>query len=68
MAILGKKIDIHIFENTKKMETQAGFTTGSMIEDNLFTLHYWIEGCYKFKIPLIVWTTQKHLIPYDEEK
>ena len=36
------------------METQAGFTTGSMIEDNLFTLQYYLEECYKLKIPLIV--------------
>ena len=36
------------------METQAGFTTGSMIEDNLFTLQYCTEGCYKLKRPLIV--------------
>ena len=42
-------MDIHILENNKRMETQAGFTTGSMIEDNLFTLQYCIEGCYKFK-------------------
>ena len=44
----------HIFENNKRRETQAGFTTGSMIEDNLFTLQYCIEGCYKLKRPLIV--------------
>ena len=31
------------------METQAGFTTGSLIEDNLFTLQYCIEGCFKLK-------------------
>ena len=36
------------------METHAGFTTGSMIEDNLYTLQYCIEGCYKLKRPLIV--------------
>ena len=65
MTIIGKRIDRHILENNKRMETQAGFTTGSMIEDNLFTLQYCIEGCYKFKRPLIVhvWTTQRHLIP-----
>ena len=54
MTILRKKIDRHILENNKKMETQAGFTTGSMIEDNLFTLQYCIEVCFKFKRPLIV--------------
>ena len=54
MTIIGKKIDRHISENNKRMETQAGFTTGSMIEDNLFTLQYCIEGCYKLKRLLIV--------------
>ena len=54
MTIKGKEIDRHILENNKRMETQAGFTTGGMIEDNLFTLQYCIEGCYKLKIPLIV--------------
>ena len=49
MTILWKKIDRHILENNRSMETQAGFTTGSMIEDNLFTLQYCIEGCYKLK-------------------
>ena len=52
MTIIGNKR--HILENNKKMETHAGFTTGSMIEDNLFTLQYCIEGCYKLKGPLIV--------------
>ena len=49
MTIIGKKIDRHILENNKRMGTQAGFTTGSMIEDNLFILQYCIEGCYKLK-------------------
>ena len=35
------------------METQAGFTTGSLIEDNLLTLQYCIERCFKLKQPLI---------------
>ena len=54
MTILGKKIDRHILENNEKMETQAALTTGSMIEDNLFTLQYCIEECFKLKRPLIV--------------
>ena len=54
MTILGKKIDRHFLENNEKMETQAGFTPGSMIEANLFTLQYCIEGCFKLKRPLIV--------------
>ena len=43
MTIIGKKLD-----------TQAGFTTGSMIEDNLFTLQYCIERSFKLRRPLIV--------------
>ena len=54
MTILGAKIDRYILENNKNMETPAGFTTGSMIEDNLFLLQYCIEGYYKLKRPLIV--------------
>ena len=38
MTIIGKQIDAHLLENHEKLDTQAGFTTGSMIEDNLFTL------------------------------
>ena len=36
MTIIGNKIDAHLLENHEKLDTQAGFTTGSMIEDNLF--------------------------------
>ena len=54
MTILGKKIDRHVLESNKKMETQAGFTTDNMIEYNLFTLQYYIEEYYKLKRPLIV--------------
>ena len=54
MTILRKKMYQHILENNEKMETQAGFTTGSMIEDNLCTLQYCIEGSFKLKRPLIV--------------
>ena len=31
MTIKGKKIDAHILDNHEKLDTQAGFTTGSMI-------------------------------------
>ena len=54
MTILGNKIDQHILENNEKMETHAGFTTCSMIEDNLFASQYCIEGSFKLKRPLIV--------------
>ena len=34
MTIIRNKIDAHLLENHGKLDTQAGFTTGSMIEDN----------------------------------
>ena len=34
------------------METQAGFTTGSIIEDNVFTLQNYIEGSFTLERPL----------------
>ena len=30
-TIIGKKIDAHLLENHENLDTQAGFTTGSMI-------------------------------------
>ena len=54
MTIIGKKIDAHLLENHEKLDTQAGFTTGSMIEDNLFTMQYCIERSFKLRRPLIV--------------
>ena len=54
MTIIGKKIDAHLLENHEKLDTQAGFTTGSMIEDNLFTLKYCIKRSFKLRRPLIV--------------
>ena len=54
MTLIGKKIDTHLLENHEKLDTQAGFTTESMIEDNLFTLQYCIERSFKLRRPLIV--------------
>ena len=54
MTIIGNKIDAHLLDNHDKLDTQAGFTTGSMIEDNLFTLQYCIERSFKLRIPLIL--------------
>ena len=48
------EIDAHLLENHEKLNTQAGFTTGSMIEDNLFTMQYCIERNFKLRRPLIV--------------
>ena len=36
------------------VETQAGFTKGGRIEDNLFLLNYCVETSYKKKSPLFV--------------
>ena len=54
MTILGEKIGGHLLANHEKPDTQAGFTAGSMIEDNLFTLQYCIEVSFKLRRPLIV--------------
>ena len=48
------KIDQHILETNEQIETQAGFTTGGQIEDNLFVLQYCIEKSYRMKKELIV--------------
>ena len=34
MTIIGKKIAAHLLEDHEKLDTKAGFTTGSMIENN----------------------------------
>ena len=54
MTIQGKKIDKHILDNNMQMETQAGFTKGSQIEDNLFILQYCIEQNFRRRKPLVV--------------
>ena len=61
MAIQGRKIDNHIIDNNEHIETQAGFTKGSQIEDNLFILQYCIEKTYKRRKPLIVSTYKNEL-------
>ena len=43
MTIIGNKMYAHLLDNNEKLDTQAGFTTGSMIDENLFTLQYCIE-------------------------
>ena len=54
MTIIGKKIDAHLLNNHEKLDTHAGFITGSMIEDTLSTLQYFIERCFKQTRTLIV--------------
>ena len=54
MTIIGNKIDAHILDNHEKLDTHAGFTTGSMTEDNIFTLQYCTEISFKLRRPRIV--------------
>ena len=54
MEIQGNKIDQHIKFNNEQIDTQAGFTTGCQIEDNLFILQYCIEETCKKKKALVV--------------
>ena len=54
MAILKEEIENHIEMNGEKLETQAGFTKGGRIEDNLFILSHCVERSYKEKKGLVV--------------
>ena len=54
MTIQGSKIDQHILETNEQIETQAVFTTGGQIEDNLFVLQYCEEKSHRMKKELIV--------------
>ena len=46
--------DQHIKYNNEQIDTQAGFTTGCQIEDNLFILQYCIEETFTKKKALVV--------------
>ena len=54
MSLVKNEIEEHLEENRELKETQAGFTTGGRIEDNIFTLQYLVEETYKMKKILIV--------------
>ena len=54
IPIILKKIDAHLLDNHEKLDTHTGFTTGSMIEDILFTLQYSMERSFKLIKPLKV--------------
>ena len=54
MAVIKNSIEDHIVKNRLGQETQAGFTKGSRIENNIFILKYCIENSFKLKAPLIV--------------
>ena len=58
MKIQGKKIDDHLIQNNEQIETQAGFTSGCQIEDNLFILQYCIEETFKTRIKVV--NSNKH--------
>ena len=54
MTIQGKKIDKNILDNNMQMETQAFFTKGCQIKDNLNILQYCIEQNFRRKKLLMV--------------
>ena len=54
MNIVKEKIELHLSENDAVLDTQAGFTKGGKIEDNLFILNYCVEESYRRKKPLFV--------------
>ena len=54
MSIVREKIELHLSENHAVLDTQAGFTKGGKIEDNLFILNYCVEKSYRSKKPLYV--------------
>lgn len=54
MMIMKEELENHLLNNNENKETQAGFTSESRLEDNLFLLQYCVEESYKNKKPLIV--------------
>ena len=53
MSLVKNEIEEHLEENRELKETQAGFTTGGRIEDNIFILQYLVEETHKMKKSLI---------------
>ena len=54
MSLVKNEIEEHLESNGEMKETQAGFTTGGRVEDNLLILQYCVEEIYKKKKNLIV--------------
>lgn len=54
MALIKEEIEEHLKETLAMEESQAGFTEGGRIEDNIFLLQYCVEESYKNKKELIV--------------
>ena len=49
MSVIKEKVENHLEENDEMLETQAGFTRGGRVEDNLFLLSYCVEESYRKK-------------------
>ena len=54
MSLCKNEIEEHVERCQETKETQAGFTKGAKIEDNLFILQHCVEECYRQKKQLIV--------------
>ena len=54
MALIKNELEEHLKENIALEESQAGFTEGGRIEDNIFILQYCVEESFKAKKELIV--------------
>ena len=54
MSLLKEKLEQFLAKTEEAIESQAGFTKGGRIEDNLLILQYCVEDSFKRKKPLIV--------------
>jgi hypothetical protein len=54
MSIVKDKIEKHLIRYSLNSETQAGFTAGRRIEDNIFILDYCVKSSFKMKKSLVV--------------
>ena len=54
MSLMKNEMEEHIETNDEQTETQAGFTKGGRMEDNIFILQYCIERSFKNKKGLVV--------------
>ena len=53
-SFIGDETESHLIENRALEDSQAGFTEGGRIEDNLLILQYCVEESFKNKKALIV--------------
>ena len=54
MSLIKNEIEEHLDRNGEMKETQAGFTEGGRVEDNLFILQYCVEESLKMRKSLII--------------